>query len=105
MHTFRLVFFSILTTLLLGIPLSVQSQKQTQQPNVLFIIADDMRPEFGCYGVEGVKTPHIDAFASSGVLFQNAYCNVPVCGASRASFLTGVYPNFPNRFSVYNSSA
>ena len=34
-------------------PLSAQSPTQPKQPNVLFIIADDMRPEFGCYGVEG----------------------------------------------------
>lgn len=92
-------------TLLFAIPLSALSQKQVKKPNVLFIIADDMRPEFGCYGIEGVKTPNIDAFASSGVLFQNAYCNVPVSGASRASLLTGVYPDFPKRFSTYNSSA
>ena len=91
--------------LLLVTPISGQSQKQAKQPNVLFIIADDMRPEFGCYGVEGVKTPNIDAFASTGVLFQNAYCNVPVSGASRASLLTGVYPDFPTRFSTYNSTA
>ena len=98
--------FAILPiALLFATPLSAQSQKQAKQPNVLFIIADDMRPEFGCYGVEGVKTPHIDAFASTGVLFQNAYCNVPVSGASRASLLTGVYPDFPKRFSTYNSSA
>lgn len=93
------------TAFLFASSLCAQSQIQPKQPNVLFIIADDMRPEFGCYGVEGVKTPNIDALASSGVLFQNAYCNVPVSGASRASLFTGVYPNFPNRFTAYNAMA
>ena len=73
--------------------LSVSSQcifAKNEKMNVLFLMADDMRPELGCYGVEGVKTPHLDRLAESGALFQNAYCNVPVSGASRASLLTGV---------------
>ena len=57
---------------------------QTEKMNVLFLMADDMRPELGCYGVKEVKTPNIDRFAASGLLFQNAYCNIPVSGASRA---------------------
>ncbi|MBM6758946.1 sulfatase [Bacteroides mediterraneensis] len=73
--------------------------------NVLFLMADDMRPELGCYGVEAVKTPNIDQFASTGVLFQNAYCNVPVSGASRASLLTGVYPHYPERFVSFSAMA
>ena len=83
----------------------LQSFAKTPKMNVLFIMADDMRPELGCYGVEAVKTPNIDRLASSGVLFQNAYCNVPVSGASRASLLTGVYPHFPNRFVHYSAYA
>ena len=72
---------------------------QTEKMNVLFLMADDMRPELGCYGVKEVKTPNIDRFAS-GLLFQNAYCNIPVSGASRASLLTGVYPHYPDRLST-----
>ena len=76
---------------------------QTEKMNVLFLMADDMRPELGCYGVKEVKTPNIDRFAASGLLFQNAYCNIPVSGASRASLLTGVYPHYPDRFVNRNS--
>ena len=90
-------------TLLSLFPLSASAQ--TSQRNVLLIMADDMRPELGCYGVEAVKTPNIDRLAASGVLFQNAYCNVPVSGASRASMLTGVYPNYPHRFVHYSAYA
>ena len=70
------------------------------KPNVLLIYMDDLRPQLGCYGNKVIKSPHIDNFASGAVLFNEAYCNVPVCGASRASMLTGMYPN-KNRFINY----
>lgn len=72
-------------------------------PNVLLVIADDLRPELGCYDSPYVLSPNIDALASGGVVFRRAYCNVPVSGASRASFLTGIYPDFPERFSRFDS--
>ena len=61
----------------------VYGQKKDKM-NVLFIIADDMRPELGCYGIEDIVTPHIDRLAEQATVFQNAYCNIPVSGASRA---------------------
>lgn len=74
------------------------AQAQAKKPNVLFLIVDDLRTELGCYGAPQVKTPNIDRLARNSTVFANAYCNVPVSGASRASFLTGVYPKFPERF-------
>ncbi len=89
-----------------GIPLfPLHTFSQTGKMNVLFIIADDMRPELGCYGVEAIKTPNMDRLASTGVIFQNAYCNIPVSGASRASLLTGVYPRYPDRFINFSAYA
>ena len=85
--------------------LSLPSFAKEEKMNVLFLMADDMRPELGCYGVDAVKTPNLDRLADSGVLFQNAYCNVPVSGASRASLLTGVYPDYPKRFVHYSAYA
>ncbi|MEG2127331.1 MAG: sulfatase [Bacteroides sp.] len=79
--------------------------KDKKSMNVLFLMADDLRPELGCYGVKEVCTPNIDRLASSGVLFQNAYCNVPVSGASRASLLTGMYPRHPRRFVAFDAWA
>lgn len=73
--------------------------------NVLFIIADDMRPELGCYGVEDIMTPHVDKLAEQATVFLNAYCNIPVSGASRASLLTGMYPRYPKRFTAFDASA
>jgi arylsulfatase A-like enzyme len=60
--------------------------------NVLFIAIDDLRPELGIYGKPYMKTPAIDQLASEGVTFANAYSSVPVCGASRASLMTGLWP-------------
>jgi arylsulfatase A-like enzyme len=67
-------------------------QPDQQRPNVLFIVVDDLRPEQNCYGQSHIHSPNIDALAEEGLLFQNAYCNVPVCGASRASVMTGLRP-------------
>lgn len=65
----------------------------TEPPNVLFLICDDLNCDIGAYGHPQVKTPNIDALAGRGVLFQNAYCQYPLCGPSRASFMTGMYPD------------
>ena len=67
---------------------------QPHPPNVLFLIADDLRG--GTLGIDGDPhnaTPHLDALARQGVRFTRAYCNAPVCTASRQSLLTGRLPH------------
>ncbi len=61
--------------------------------NVLFIIADDLNCDLGIYGNEIVQTPNIDKLSQSSVVFKNAHCQYPLCGPSRASFMTGMYTN------------
>jgi len=77
---------------------------KSKRPNVLFIPVDDLRPQLGCYGRKEIVSPNIDRLASEGVVFERAYCNVPVCGASRASLMKGVRPT-PTRFRTYDTRA
>lgn len=71
-----------------------------EKPNFLFIAVDDLRPELGVYGKKYIQTPHIDQLSNRGVVFTRAYCQVAVCGASRASLMTGLRPT-PKRFLNY----
>jgi iduronate 2-sulfatase len=60
-----------------------------QPMNVLFIAADDLRNDLGCYGHPQVKTPNLDRLAQRGLVFNKAYCQQAVCNPSRASIMTG----------------
>ena len=63
--------------------------------NVLYIFADELRQDaLGCYGNPAgpMKTPNIDAIAANGTLYENCFCNSPICVPSRVSLLTGLYP-------------
>nr|WP_255712891.1 sulfatase [Rhodopirellula sp. JC740] len=71
----------------------------SERPNVLLFYIDDLRPQTSDYGHEFMSTPNFDRLAAEGVRFENAYCQVPTCGASRASLFTSLYPTeerFPN---------
>jgi len=63
---------------------------QVQQPNIVFILADDLGyGDLGCYGSTQIKTPHIDALAKNGVRFSDCYAGSTVCAPSRAALMTG----------------
>ncbi len=64
---------------------------KNQKLNVLFLIADDLNCDLGSYGHSQVISPNIDKLAKNGTLFANAHNQYPLCGPSRASFMTGMY--------------
>lgn len=82
-----------LLTLLFFMITSINASANQDKPNILFIMADDLRCELGVYGVPVCKTPNLDRLAKEGVTFMRMYCQYPVCGPSRASLMSGLYPN------------
>ncbi len=83
-----LVLTFFLHTLLLWV-----AEGDAQRKNVLFIAADDLRVQLGCYGQAEVKSPRIDRLASQGTLFAHAYCQQTICNPSRSSVMTGLRPD------------
>ncbi len=81
-----------------------EESKRKDKLNVLFIAVDDLRPQINCYGHKQMISPNLDRLAADGVIFGRCYCQVPVCGASRASLLTGVRPA-RDRFVSYSTRA
>lgn len=81
-----------------------KKEEPLKTPNFLIFFVDDLRPELGSYGADHIHSPNIDRIAEEGIQFDKAYCNVPVCGASRASLLTGLRPT-PDRFIHYYTRA
>ncbi len=71
----------------------VATASAAPRPNVLFIAADDLRADLGCYDSREAKTPQLDALAKRGVVFERAYCQQAVCNPSRASVMTGRRPD------------
>lgn len=85
---------SALTTLLLA---SVHTMRAgdapKQKPNVLFVVFDDLSNRLGCYGDPVAKSPNLDQLAARGTVFTRNFCQQPICGPSRASFMSGRRPD------------
>ena len=79
-----LIFFNVFSTIF---------AQDSKKFNVLFIIADDLNCAIGAYGDPLAHTPNIDQLAREGVFFTNAHVQYPLCGPSRVSFMTGLYPD------------
>lgn len=70
----------------------LNSYSDQQKPNVVFMIADDLNTALSGFGHPQCKTPELDKLAQRGMIFQNMHCQYPVCGSSRASIMSGLYP-------------
>ncbi len=77
---------------------TVSTENRRDLKNILLIIADDLRPNVGSYGVDFMRTPHLDALAESGTLFERAYVQYSFCAPSRNSFMSGRRPDRTRAF-------
>lgn len=90
----RFSFLLVLSLLSLMATDNLLAENQSEQPNVILFIADDISAnDFGCYGNSAARTPVIDQLASSGLRFTNAYLTASSCSPSRSSIITGRYPH------------
>ena len=64
-----------------------------QKPNVLFVVFDDLNNRIGCFGDPIAKSPNLDRLATRGTVFTRNFCQQPICGPSRASFMSGRRPD------------
>src|SRR5262245_40645056 len=62
-----------------------------KRPNILWIVAENVKLDFGCYGAQGVRTPSVDALAAGGVRYTRVFATAPACAPSRSAFMTGMY--------------
>jgi arylsulfatase A-like enzyme len=82
-----------LTVLLFG-PLAVSPSAETDRPNIVIILADDLGyADLGCQGSAEVRSPQIDSIAANGVRCTAGYVTAPQCCPSRAGLITGRYQN------------
>src|SRR5688572_15955096 len=63
-----------------------------ERPNFVFIGAEDISPDLGCYGNRFVHTPNLDKLAAEGARFDRCFTHAPVCAPSRSGMITGRYP-------------
>ena len=73
-----------------------------KQPNILYLMMDQLAPQvLSPWGGKICRTPHIDRLADNGVVFENAYCNYPICAPARFSFMSG---RLPSRIGAYDNA-
>jgi N-sulfoglucosamine sulfohydrolase len=93
----RTALLAVLGLSLLTSPLSAA---EPARRNVLFLIADDLGLDLGCYGNTKIKTPNLDALAKRGVRFSHAFATVSSCSPSRACLYTGLYTHTSGQYGL-----
>ena len=67
------------------------AEPSNQRPNIVWIVAENLKLDLGCYGAKNVQTPNLDGLAARGVRFTRVFATGPVCATSRSAFMTGMY--------------
>lgn len=98
--TLKTTIVSVAFLLVLSTSLSAQNSQKAKKMNILFIASDDLNNRLSSYGHPLVKTPNLDRLAKSGVQFDNAYNQYPLCSPSRVSLLTGLRPDTTQVFDL-----
>ena len=82
---------------------TLRASGMARRPNLLIIMADQLAPQvLPAYGHPRARTPHLDRLAEEGVVFENAYCNFPLCAPARFSLLSG---RLPSRIDTFDNAA
>lgn len=74
-----------------GVVCGQEKTKEKRRPNILWIVAENIDLDLGCYGARHVETPNLDRLAQEGVRFTRVFATAPVCAPSRSAFMTGMY--------------
>ena len=92
-HGLLLLSFISLTALAQDASTATATERDTDKPNILLILADDLSWfDIGCYGSKDVKTPNIDRLAKEGMQFSNAFTATAMCSPTRQQLYTGLFP-------------
>src|SRR5262245_37311970 len=85
----RLIWTCLAFTLLA--PVARAQEPPPRRPNILWLVAENIKLELGCYGEKLVRTPHIDGLAVRGMRCTRVFATAPCCAPSRSAILTGMY--------------
>ena len=88
----RYTNLALIITLLFSCDSSNKTEIKQEQPNILWIVTEDISPTLSFYGDYTAKTPHLDALSSESLIYDNVFAPVGVCAPSRSSIITGMYP-------------
>lgn len=91
-HTFYLLIVVVLANI------SLLGPSQAAERNIVLFVADDHGKDAGCYGNTVIQTPHMDALARDGVVFDQAYCTTASCSASRSVILSGLHNHLNGQY-------
>ncbi len=100
----RIIFLVLALLFISGGPVNIQVRKTVVQPNIIFIVADDLGySDLHSYGNPAIHTPNIDSLGMGGIRFTRAYVTSPICSPSRMGMMTGRYQNrFGSEYMPYD---